>query len=80
MTRPAITRICAVFGPTGDLVGSGVLVRGSFARRGPDGAPPRGAAAFLATVEQYEGCPAERLDEAPAEDASDRADGSPKCL
>ena len=30
---------------------------------GPDGVPARGAAAFLATLEVYEGCPPEQLDE-----------------
>ncbi|HWH27866.1 MAG TPA: hypothetical protein VNU26_02705 [Mycobacteriales bacterium] len=31
-------------------------------RRGPDGAPSDGAAAFLATLAEYEGCPVERLE------------------
>jgi hypothetical protein len=29
---------------------------------GPDAAPTDGAAAFLATLAQYEGCPVERLE------------------
>ena len=31
-------------------------------RRGPDAAPADGAAAFLATLAEYEGCPVERLE------------------
>ena len=31
-------------------------------RTGPDAAPADGAAAFLATLAEYEGCPVERLE------------------
>lgn len=32
-------------------------------RAGPDGAPTDGAAAFLATLAEYEGCTEERLEQ-----------------
>jgi hypothetical protein len=67
VSRAAVRRSPAVLVPTLDLHGSGVLVCGSFAMPGPDGACPRGAAAFLATLEQYEGCPPEQLDHAPGD-------------